>query len=316
MRIISLLASATEIVCALGCGDMLVGRSHECDNPAWVRQLPCCSDATFDVSVSSGEIDAEVRRRLRAGDPLYRLDTALIEALQPDLILTQMHCDVCAVTAGDVERSGVRGVQARQIALSAFSVQQIFDSVRLISRALGIEQQGDDLVCRQQARLQEVTRRTARFVRKSVGLLEWTDPIFVMANWAPELAEAANSDPVLAHKGEYSSAIDGSKLLQADPEYLVIAPCGFSLQRSLEEQSRLEQYPWWAQLRAVRNGNVVFADGNRFFNRSGMTIAQTAEILAEILHGVQFEDSFGAHWRRLGEHTAPDRVPSRMETLV
>ena len=315
MRIVSLLASATEIVCALGCGDMLVGRSHECDNPPWVRQLPCCSDATFDASVSSGEIDTEVRRRLRAGEPLYRLDAALIEALQPDLILTQMHCDVCAVTSSDVERSGVHGMEARQIALSAFSVEQIFDSIRLVAQALGIEGRGEDLVRREQARLREVTRQTARFPRRSVGLLEWTDPIFVMANWAPELAEVANSEPVLGHKGEYSAAIDGAKLLEADPEYLIIAPCGFNLERSLAEQTRLEQYPWWAELRAVRRGNVAFADGNRFFNRSGMTIAQTAEILAEILHGVQFEDSFGSHWRRMGD-TAPERVPQLLESLV
>src|SRR3954465_14281411 len=105
MRIVSLLASATEIVCALGAGEMLVGRSHECDNPGWVTRLPKCSEPAFDVTVSSGEIDAEVRRRLRAGEPLYRIDTELIEALKPDLLLTQLHCEVCAITPGDVERS-------------------------------------------------------------------------------------------------------------------------------------------------------------------------------------------------------------------
>ena len=314
MRIISLLASATEIVCALGCGEMLVGRSHECDNPAWVRQLPCCSDPTFDVSVSSGEIDIEVRRRLRAGEPLYRLDAALIQALHPDLIITQMHCDVCAVTADDIERSGACGVQARQIALSASSVEQIFDSIRLVARALGIEERGEELVRREHARLQAVTEKTARFPQRSVGLLEWTDPVFVMANWAPELAEAANGEPVLGRKGEYSAAIDGSKLLEVDPEYLIIAPCGFDLERSLGELARLKQYPWWAELRAVRSGNVAFADGNRLFNRSGMTLAQTAEVIAEILHGVRFDNSFGTDWRGM-EDIARRPVPQLMESL-
>ena len=314
MRIVSLLASATEIVCALGCGEMLVGRSHECDNPAWVRRLPCCSDLTFDLSVSSGKIDAEVRRRLRAGEPLYRLDAALIEALHPDLIITQMHCDVCAVTTGDVDRSGASVVQARQIALSASSVEQIFDSIRLVAQALGIEERGEELVCREHARLGRVTEKTARFPRRSVGLLEWTDPVFVMANWAPELAEAANGDSVLGRKGEYSAAIDGNKLLEVDPEHLIIAPCGFNLERSLGEQTRLEQYPWWAELRAVRSGNVAFADGNMLFNRSGMTLAQTAEVIAEILHGVRFDDSFGTHWRRM-EDTARGRVPQLMDCL-
>ena len=155
---------------------------------------------------------------------------------------------------------------------------------------------------------------TARFPRRSVGLLEWTDPVFVMANWAPELTEAANGDPVLGRKGEYSAAIDGKKLLEVDPEYLIIAPCGFNLERSLGEQTRLEQYSWWAELRAVRSGNVAFADGNMLFNRSGMTLAQTAEVIAEILHGVRFDDSFGTHWRRM-EDTARGRVSQLIESL-
>ena len=297
MRIVSLLASATEIVCALGCGNMLVGRSHECDNPAWVRGLPCCSDPAFDVSVSSGAIDAEVHRRLRAGEPLYRIHTDLIRSLHPDLIITQMHCDVCAVTAAQLERTGGRALNARQIALSASSVHDIFNSIRLVARALGVEERGEALVSREEARLHAVSEKMAGLCRKSAGMIEWTDPVFVMANWGSELVEIANGDPVLARKGEYSTAIDGQKLLEINPEFLIIAPCGFNLERSLAEQSRLEQYPWWAQLQAVRTGKVAFADGNLFFNRGGMTIAQTAEIIAEILHGVASGDAPGAHWR-------------------
>jgi len=300
MRIVSLLASATEIVCALDCGDMLVGRSHECDNPAWVRRLPCCSDPAFDISVSSGEIDAEVRRRLRSGDPLYQIHADLIRALEPDLIITQMHCDVCAVTAAEVERTGACALETRQIALSTSSVEGIFDSIRLVAQALGVEERGEDLVCRERRRLQRVAEKTAHFPLKSVAMIEWTDPVFVMANWAPELIETANGQPVLGRKGEYSTAIDGNKLLEVDPEYLIVAPCGFNLERSLAEQSRLEQYPWWAQLQAVRSGKVAFADGNLFFNRGGMTIAQSAEIVAEILHGVRFDEPQDIHWRRMG----------------
>jgi len=206
-------------------------------------------------------------------------------------------------------------VHARQIALSAFSVQQIFDSIRQVARALGIDERGEDLVRREQARLQAVTAKTARFPRKSVGMLEWTDPVFVMANWAPELVEVANGEPVLGLKGEYSAAIDGNKLLEADPEYLIIAPCGFNLERSLKELTQLERYPWWAELRAVRSGKVAFADGNMFFNRSGMTIAQTAEIVAEILHGVRFHDIPGTPWRTIGE-SGRGRIPQLMESLL
>ena len=285
MRIVSLLASATEIVCALGAGEMLVGRSHECDNPDWVRRLPACSEPAFDVSVSSREIDTEVRRRLRSGEPLYHVHGELIRELRPDLLITQAHCEVCAVTPGDVQRSGACALTAQQMALSAASLEEIFQSIRRISQALGLEEQGEVLVRRERQRLDTVSEKAARFAPPTVVMLEWTDPVFAMGNWGPELVEIANGKLLLGRKGEYSAAIPGEQLRDADPEYLIVAPCGFNLERSLRELTVLEQYPWWRELQAVRNGNVAFADGNLFFNRSGMTISQTAEIIAEILHG-------------------------------
>src|SRR5580704_14221706 len=136
MRIVSLLASATEIVCALGAGDQLVGRSHECDDPEWVRRLPACSAPAFDVAVSSGAIDREVRRRIAAGEELYRVDGDLIRGLQPDLVIAQAHCEVCAVTPGDVERSGAC---LPTLTLSASSVEEIFDSIFQLAAKLGVE---------------------------------------------------------------------------------------------------------------------------------------------------------------------------------
>jgi iron complex transport system substrate-binding protein len=311
MRIVSLLASATEIVCALGAGEMLVGRSHECDNPDWVRRLPACSEPAFDVSVSSGEIDTEVRRRLRCGEPLYHVKAELIRELRPDLLITQAHCEVCAVTPGDVERSGACALSARQISLSASSLDEIFQSIRQIAQALNLEAQGDIVVRREQMRLDAVRERAARFSAPTVVMLEWTDPVFAMGNWGPELVEIANGKLMLGRKGEYSAAIPGEQLRNADPEHLIVAPCGYSLDRSLRELEVLEQYPWWRGLQAVRKGNVAFADGNLFFNRSGMTISQTAEIIAEILHGVTFSPDArgtdaGAHWRRIETHAASD----------
>jgi iron complex transport system substrate-binding protein len=300
VRIVSLLASATEIVCELGAGEMLVGRSHECDNPSWVTRLPRCSEPAFDAGRSSGQIDAEVRRRLRAGEPLYLIHSDLIRGLQPDLVITQSHCEVCAVTPEDVERSGARGVQARQLALSASSLEEIFDGILRIARELGLEDRGQALVAREKARLENVRQRTAGRGRPRVAVLEWTDPIFATGNWGPELVEIANGENVLGRRGEMSGAIDAPQLLQSDPDCLIVAPCGFDLQRSLRERPLLEAQPWWCELKAVREGKVAFADGNRFFNRSGMTMAQTAEILAEILHGVEFEGSTeGVYWSRL-----------------
>jgi iron complex transport system substrate-binding protein len=299
MRIVSLLASATEIVCTLGAGEMLVGRSHECDNPDWVRRLPACSSPAFDISVSSGEIDAEVRRRLRSGEPLYHIHGELIRDLQADLLITQSHCEVCAVTPGDIERSACLPA-AHQVALSASSLEEIFQGILRIGEALALEDRAKAVVHREHQRLDILREKVARFSPPTVVMLEWADPIFAMGNWGPELVEIANGELLLGKKGEYSTAIPPEQLHDADPEYLIVAPCGFNLQRSLLEQNVLQRYPWWRDLQAVRSGNVVFADGNLFFNRSGMTVCRTAEIIAEILHGVSFAGGTdGLSWRRI-----------------
>ena len=311
MRVVSLLASSTEIVCALGAGDRLVGRSHECDNPPWVRSLPPCTEPAFDVSVSSREIDSEVNRRIRSGEPLYHIHTELIRELAPDLLIAQAHCEVCAVTPTAVERSGLNmersGLSAcdapagRVLALAAGSLEGIFEDILQVATALGMESDGRALVCREQQRLEAVRKRTAHLRRPSVVMLEWTDPMFPMGNWGPQLVEIANGRLLLGTKGQHSSAIVSQWLRDAGPEYLIVAPCGFNLDRALRELAVLEMLPWWNTLRAVRAGKVAFADGNLFFNRSGMTISQTAEIIGEILHGVTFEaPTEGTHWRWAG----------------
>ena len=302
MRIVSLLASATEIVCALDAGASLVGRSHECDNPPWVQSLPPCSEPAFDVSVSSRSIDAEVNRRIRAGEPLYRIDTERIRALKPDVIIAQSHCEVCAVTPGDVQRSGCETLAKTVLGLSAGSLDGIFESVREIARVVGKEETGCLVIERERKRLQAVREKTASRRRPSVVMLEWADPVFAMGNWGPELVETANGELLLGNRNQHSYAIPGEQVLRADPEYLVIAPCGFNLERACAERAVLEAQPWWPSLQSVRAGRVAFADGNLFFNRSGMTIARTAEILAEILHGVFFGmPAKDVHWRWIGE---------------
>jgi len=307
VRVVSLLASATEIVCALEAGDMLVGRSHECDNPSWVRRLPACTEPAFDVSVSSGEIDTEVRRRIRSAEPLYLLHGELIRDLHPDLVITQAHCDVCAVTPGDVERSGACALTVDQLALTASSLEGVFQGIQDIAERLSLQERGRSLVERERRRLQGVTEQTAGRHRPSVVMLEWTDPMFAMGNWGPELVEIANGELLLGRKGVYSRAMPAEDLRAADPEFLIVAPCGFNLERALREQAILERHPWWGELQAVRHGNVAFADGNLFFNRSGMTISQTAEIIAEILHGVQFEArTEGTNWHRVKPPGAVD----------
>jgi iron complex transport system substrate-binding protein len=286
MRVVSLLASATEIICALGAGEWLVGRSHECDHPEWVKTLPACTRPEFDVSISSGQIDAEVRRRLKAGEPLYHVDVDLIDSLKPDLLVAQEHCEVCAVTPADVDRAGGCRLAVGQIvALRAGSVRGIYDDVTAIGRALGLERAAADLVDAMRSRIDAVHQSVSHRAAPSLVLVEWTDPVFAMSNWIPELVDAANGRLLLGDRGVHSTAIDWQRVRDADPEWLIVAPCGFDLERTRREVPTLESLPGWFELRAVRDGKVVLADGNRYFNRSGTTIVETAEILAEILHG-------------------------------
>jgi iron complex transport system substrate-binding protein len=284
MRVISLLASGTEIVCALGAGDSLVGRSHECDNPGWVRKLPACTRPAFDVDMPSGEIDAEVRRRLKLNEPLYHVDAELIRELHPDLLITQSHCEVCAVTPDDVERVGCGLLSSQVLALSAGTVDGIFDGVRSIARVLDRVPAGEELIASMRSRMRAVSDAVREKPAPTVVMLEWTDPIFSMGNWGPELVEAAHGKVLLGEKGQFSRAIPWDDVREADPDFLIIAPCGYNIDRTMRELPLIEALPGWKQLKSVKAGRVAFADGNLYFNRSGTTIVETVEIIAEILH--------------------------------
>ncbi len=297
-RVVSLLASATEIVCALGMGDCLVARSHECDWPEWVRGLPTVSAPAFDVTGTSLEIDREVRRRVEAGEPLYRIDAAEIEALGAEILFAQEHCEVCAVTPGDVARAGCATPGAQVMALTAGTLEGIFDGMKRVAEALDVAERGRALVAAERARLRRVSERCAGQTAPTVVVMEWVDPVFAMGNWGPELVEAANGRLLLGRRGEHSQAIAWERVREADAEVLVIAPCGYDLARAEAELPLLRSREGWSELRAVRGGRVAVADGNRYFNRSGMTVVRTAEILAEMLHGVVTgEPTEGVDWR-------------------
>ncbi|PYK36076.1 MAG: cobalamin-binding protein [Verrucomicrobia bacterium] len=299
MRIVSLLASGTEIVCGLGAGKDLVGRSHECDNPDWIKRLPICTWPAFDVEMSSRAINAEVSRRIRANEPLYYIDAELIARLDPDLLITQEHCDVCAVTPRDVARDGCQDLARQALALSAGTVRGIYDGIFAVGNAIDRVAAARGLVADIQQNIDNVHRAVRRKSAPTVVALEWTDPVFPMGNWGPELVEAANGKLLLGKKGEHSQVTSWARVREADPAFLIVAPCGYNLSRSMREIPILEALPGWFELSAVKNGRVAFADGNKFFNRSGTTIADTVEIIAEIVHGCRLQRRWeGSAWQR------------------
>lgn len=294
LRVVSLLASATEVVCELGAGEMLVGRSHECDNPEWVKTLPALSRPTFDVGGSSLDIDRRVREKLAARLPLYEVDERALEALRPDVVLTQTHCEVCAVTPGNV------GTLCRtQVAtLATGTLAGIVEGFGAIARVLGREAQGAELAARCRATIDAVRARTRGLPRPRVACLEWIDPVFAMGNWGPEIVDAAGGEAVLASPGAHSTTTPWEAVVAADPDVLVMAACGFGVERTASEMHVIEARPGWKQLRAVREGRVFVADGNRFFNRSGPSAFESAELLAEMVHPAAFAPRHGGTWWR------------------
>lgn len=302
-RIVSLLASGTELVCALGLGERLVGRSHECDHPEWVKRLPVVSHPTFPIDGTSREIDEHVRTRLRAGEPLYRIDEALLASLRPDVVITQTHCEVCAVSPGDLAHGGLASLDRRPVvALGSGTLAGIVDGFLEVSKVLGREPEGHALVTSLRDRMARVVERTRALPRRRVACLEWLDPIFVMGNWGPELVEAAGGENLLGTVGAHSTAATWDTVRDTDPDVLVIAPCGFDIARTLREMPRFADQPGFSEMRAAKEGRVFVADGNLYFNRSGPTAFETVEILAEILHPEAFPPGHQrSAWVRWGE---------------
>jgi len=286
MRIVSLLSSATETVCALGMESALVGRSHECDAPATVLSLPACTRARIDASASSAAIDAAVKQSLTNALSLYEVDGALLEQLRPDVLITQDLCKVCAVSTQDVEDAVCRmiGSRPRIVAVNPTGLPQVFSDMVLIADAIGCRERGVQLVAGLQERLRELSARANGWGRRpTVACLEWLDPLMAAGNWMPELVELAGGACLFGRAGEHSPWMTFDDLLREDPDVIVAMPCGFDLPRTKKEMAVLTAHPAWGRLRAVRNGRVHVADGNAFFNRPGPRVVEAAEMLAEAI---------------------------------
>jgi iron complex transport system substrate-binding protein len=285
-RIVSLIASATEIVCALEARDRLVGRSHECDYPVDVLQLPALTAPKFKVEGTSAEIDERVRAIVRDGLSVYRVDGEALAALAPDVIVTQDHCEVCAVSLSDVEAATCTwtGRPVEIVSLRPDSLADVYADIGRVARALGTTEAGDTLVRELQRRLGAVGARVAGRARPRVAFIEWVEPLMAGGNWMPELIEIAGGHNLFGEAGKHSDWMQWGELIAADPEVIVVGPCGYGLERCLQELPLLQAKPGWAGLVAVRHGRVFFADGNAYFNRPGPRLADSAEMLAEMIH--------------------------------
>ncbi len=299
-RIVSLIASATEIVCALGFEDQVVGRSHECDYPDSVQRLPVCTAPKFDVHGSSADIDRNVKALLQEATSVYRVDGDLLRALRPEVIVTQTHCEVCAVSQKDVEQalSSWLGYRPRVVALAPNALADVWTGIRQVAEALAVPVKGRELVEALQARMEAIAAKAERLPRPTVACLEWLDPLMAAGNWMPELVDQAAGVNLFGQAGHHAPWMTWEELSAKDPDILVALPCGFDLARTRKEMAGFSRRPEWPRLRAVQAGRVFVTDGNQFFNRPGPRLVESLEILAEILHPEEFHYGHeGMGWR-------------------
>jgi iron complex transport system substrate-binding protein len=286
-RVISLIASATEILHGLGAGNLQVARSHECDYPHGVLDLPQLTRAKFKVAgATSAEIDRSVKGLLEQGLAVYEVDAERMRALAPDIILTQDQCEVCAVSLADVERALCTWTDgaARIVSLRPHTMDDVYADIHRIAAAIDRADAGQTLVTSMQARLAEIKASVAGRTKPVLGFIEWIEPPMSGGHWMPELIATAGGVSPFGITGENSPWVSWDEVAAADPDILLVAPCGYEISISLPEMEALRGHPVISGLRAVREGRVFIADGNAFFNRPGPRLVESAEILAEILH--------------------------------
>lgn len=300
LRLVSLLASATEIVAELGALDQLVGRSHECDYPPAVLALPTVSTVAIDTSVSSKEIDTQIKQLAGARQipedlalhalSIYAINIDLLQELQPDVIFTQTQCEVCAVSERDVAQAVAQltGLRPRIVSLTPHRLADVWEDVLRVGEAIGQAKQASQLTQSYQQRLERLRSHCATLAgeqRPRVAILEWLDPLMGAGNWTPELVTYAGGEPLFGEVGQHTPWLSWEELQATDPDVLILAPCGFTLDRTMQDLPLLQQHPVWSRLRAVKQGRVYAIDGNAYLNRSGPRLVESAGLIAYALWG-------------------------------
>ncbi|MFL3013846.1 MAG: cobalamin-binding protein [Candidatus Neomarinimicrobiota bacterium] len=285
-RVLSLLSSTTEVVCALGCADQLVGRSHECDYPPEVMNLPICTKPKFNIDGSSIEVDGQVKSILQNALSVYYINEDLLKKLKPDIILTQSQCEVCAVSEKDVQSvvKNITGINPDIISVEPNSIKDIFSDIKIIAEVLNVIDRGADLIDFMKNRIRVLKKSYDIKSGPTVAAIEWINPLMAAGNWVPELIEMAGGVNLFGEAGKHSPWMNYQDLIEKNPQTIIIMPCGYNIQKSIVEIDSLIKQKGWEELSAVKNDKVYITDGNQFFNRPGPRIIESLEILIEIFH--------------------------------
>ncbi len=303
MRVASLLPSSTEIACAVGARSQLVARSHECDFPADVKSLPSLTSARINAAAPSLEIDRDVKTLVAQGLSIYNVDAERLRELAPEVILTQTLCEVCAITPRDLEQAleDWTGVPPRLVSLEPLRLDDVWADIERVGTALDLQPSGQKLAAGLRARVGQLAERVAGVAgRPRVATLEWIDPLMAAGNWMPELVELAGGRNLFGLAGEHSPWLEWQELRKSDPEVLLVLPCGFGLERTRAELGPLIEHAGFPELDCARNGRIYLLEGNQFFNRPGPRLAESLEILCEVLHPRSFDFGHaGSGWQVL-----------------
>jgi iron complex transport system substrate-binding protein len=291
-QIVSFLPSATEIACALGLSEQLVGVTHECDYPPEVIGKPIVVRNVLPIeTMNQLEIDEAVARRMREGRSLYEVDEELLQTLSPDLILTQDLCQVCAPSGNEVSQAlNLLPKKPQVLWLTPNSLAQIFENVRDLGAATGRVKEATALIDDGRARLETIARISGKLSdRPRVFCMEWLDPVYCSGHWVPEMVTLAGGRDALSRQGEDSVRVSWDDVVKWAPEVLIITPCGFNLEKSVEQAQQLVRYPGWFDVPAVREHRVYAVDANSFFARPGPRVVDGTELLAHLIHPSVFE---------------------------
>lgn len=303
IRIVSLIPSATEIVATLGLSDAIVGRSHECDYPPEITDIPVCTQARLNTNASSSSIHDEVSKILQSALSIYKIKVDILEKLQPTHILTQDQCDVCAVSLPEVQKAVTQLTHSSPeiISLQPHTLEDVWNDIERVGHIFGVD--SVKILENLEARVKICNRRIQGLSvneMPKVACIEWTDPVITAANWIPELVNLAGGQTLFSVSGKPSAHINWDTLVATNPDVIIFMPCGFNLQRTQQEAKLLTQRPEWEKLHAVKAGRVFITDGNAYFNRPGPRLVDSVEILAEILHPEIFDYGYqGTGWQTL-----------------
>jgi len=302
LRIVSLIPSATEILQVLGLTAAIVGRSHECDYPPEIQQLPVCTQPKFNPEGTSGEIHNRVTELLQNALSVYKVEIETLEKLQPTHILTQAQCEVCACSLSEVEQAVSTLVNSKPeiISLQPNLLAEVWADIQRVADIIGVD--GESAIAPLKFRVDAVTSKTQTIVRENrptVACIEWIEPLMAAGNWIPELVTMAGGTSLFGIVGQHSPWLQWESLVKANPDVIIFMPCGFDLNRTRIEAKEMLKYTEWPNLQAVKSGKVYITDGNSYFNRPGPRLVDSLEILAEILHPELFNFAYPG-WERLG----------------